>query len=195
MSSRCYSFKSAVNYVRWTVSQILEHVESVAIKTPLGDVHGKLPKSFSIMQFKPMLPQLPNHEVIDRPQEMKKLKEAYQSVEKRKLDYQPEVIYLKGEPGVGKTQLARMFAENYYEGMSKTDTVVATIDMTDFSNDYRKVAIKLGIDPDLADGLPLKRVAEEMKNILAEKKNKWFLIIDNYNSAQQLGFERGTYQA
>lgn len=195
LPGRCFSFKSAMNSIRWTTYRFLEHLDVLTIKTPIADVQGRLPKSGSIRLFKPIFPQLPNHSVIKRPQEMKKLQEAYQSMKVMLLDYQPTVVYLKGEPGVGKTQLARMFAEDYYGGMEKTDVVVATIDMTDFSNDYRKVAVKLGINPDLADGLPLKEVAKEMKNILERKKNKWLLVIDNYNSTQQLGLEGGMHNS
>lgn len=121
---------------------------------------------------------------------MKKLTDAFLAIEKQKLDFQPAVVYLKGEPGVGKTQLARMYTNNYYNENRRRNVIVTTLDMTDFSSNYRKLATTLGIPRDLATGLHLRELAGEMKTILAEKSD-WFLIIDNYNSTLQEGFQRG----
>lgn len=189
--ARCYSFKSVANYIHWSVRQILHRAGLVIrVKLPVVDVHAEFHPG-SMKQYKQILPQPPRHSVIERPLEMKKLNNAFLAMERQKLYFQPAVVYLKGEPGVGKTQLARMYAQEYYKKWKGTDVIIATIDMTDFSSNYCELATRLGIQQDLATGLPLRKVAEKLKVTLTKQKN-WLFIIDNYNSFQQEGFGRGT---
>ena len=61
--------------------------------------------------------------------------------------------------------------------------------MNNFRVNYSKLAIKLGVG--VADGQNLDTIAEEIKKILSKRKC-WLLIIDNYNSTECEGFERGT---
>ena len=189
ITSRSYGMKSVAKYIKWSASQLLENLV-FEIRTPVIKLQTKLRPS-ALKQFKRILvlPHSPKHSVIKRPQEMKKLKEAFHRLEKR-LDYRPLVTYLKGEPGVGKTQLARMFADDFHKENSTADVAIATIDMSDFASTFRELAIKLGVIPDFAKGENLTKVAQRIKEILSEKK-EWLLIIDNYNSALKLGHGQG----
>lgn len=107
----------------------------------------------------------------------KKLEDAFglSSIKKTRRPERVSVVYLKGEPGVGKTQLARRYAEIHGK------STVATIDMTDFIHNYYKVAAKICRDSNVANGQRLEEVAELLRESLVQRKH-WLLIIDNYNS-------------
>ena len=66
------------------------------------------------MWNKPILAFSPEvfHPTVDRPQEMKKIQEAFEKQKSKEV----AVVYLAGEPGVGKSQLqlARNHAVDYY---------------------------------------------------------------------------------
>ena len=125
------------------------------------------------------------HPMVDRPQEMKKIDEVLEKQSKS-----VNVLYLVGEPGVGKSQLARKYGVNYAERISTSSKTVLTLDMSDFRANYYKLAIKLGLSHSVINSKSLSTVAEEMKKILSTR-NYWMLIIDNYNSTDYEGFERG----
>ena len=126
------------------------------------------------------------HPAVDRPQEMKKIDEVLEKQSKW-----VKVLYLVGEPGVGKSQLARKYGVNYAERISTSTKTVLTLDMSDFQANYCKLAMKLGLGHSVIDSQSLNTVVEEMKKILSTR-NHWLLIIDNYNSTDYEGFERGT---
>ena len=125
------------------------------------------------------------HPTVDRPQEMKKIDKVLEKQSKS-----VNVLYLVGEPGVGKSQLARKYGVNYAERISTSSKTVLTLDMSDFRANYRKLAIKLGLSHSVINSQSLSTVAEEMKKILSTR-NYWMLIVDNYNSTDYEGFERG----
>ena len=55
-----------------------------------------------------------------------------------------------------------------------------------------KLAIKLGLSHSVINSQSLSMVAEEIKKILSTR-NHWMLIIDNYNSTDYEGFEKGRH--
>ena len=126
------------------------------------------------------------HPMVDRPQEMKKIDKVLEKQSKS-----VKIVYLVGEPGVGKSQLARKYGVNYAERISTSSKTVLTLDMSDFRANYRKLAIKLGLNHSVINNQSLSTVAEEMKKILSTR-NYWMLIVDNYNTTDYEGFERGT---
>ena len=136
-----------------------------------------------------VLPLRANHPIIKRVKEVQKLKDAFQQQSSEKV----AVVYLSGQPGAGKSQLARQYAEVKYPYsnyvMPETMTVL-TLDMADFSDSYRKIATKLRVRQSLINGKDLGKVAEEMKKTLS-RRTSWFLIIDNYNSTRCGGFDQG----
>ena len=130
------------------------------------------------------------HPTIDRPHEMKKIEEVL-----KKQCNSVKVLCLAGEPGVGKSQLAREHGVKYSGKTLSTSGIstktVLTLDMNDFRASYYKLAIKLGLSHSVINNQSLSTVAEEMKKILSTR-NFWMLIVDNYNSTNYEGFERGT---
>ena len=128
------------------------------------------------------------HPILDRPDEMKKIEEALEKQNK-----EVKVLYLAGEPGVGKSQLARKYGVNYANKVLSTSTkTVLTLDMSDFRANYCKLAIKLGLGHSVSDGQSLGTVAEEMKKVLSTR-SYWLLIIDNYNSTDYEEFGKGRH--
>lgn len=118
---------------------------------------------------------------------MKKVEEALEKQKSKVV----KIVYLVGEPGVGKSQLARKYGIGYAAKYSTSTKTVLTLDMNNFRANYSKLAVKLGLNHSITDGQSLDTVAEEMKKILS-KRNYWLLIIDNYNSTEYEGFESGT---
>ena len=107
-----------------------------------------------------------------------------------------KVLCLVGEPGVGKSQLARKHGVNYASRTLSTSGIstktVLTLDMNDFRANYCKLASKLGLSQNVIDSQSLNTIAEEMKKILSTR-NHWMLIIDNYNSINYEGFEKSRH--
>ena len=138
-------------------------------------------KSESILALSPEI----GHPIMDRPQEIKKVDTA-----KKQESKAVAVVYMAGEPGVGKSQLARKYGENYYN--SYFQRTVLMLDMGSFQANCSKLAIKLGIESKVAnDWNNPKKIALEMKEVLSNRSN-WLLILDNYNSLTYEGLDRGT---
>ena len=120
------------------------------------------------------------HMTLDRTQEKQKLKDVIKNQNSNGVS----IVYIVGEPEVGKTQLVREYAEKDYPGwISVTGRTVLTLDMKDFLSSYHQVATKLDISTDFGNGqeMDLGKIAKEMKKKLL-KRGTWLLIIDNYNS-------------
>lgn len=178
---------------------VLDHIRLYSFKSEPSPLHTGMRINVGLFEFfiqyqfrsRPKaerimaLPPPANHQILERPQEMKKLEDAFNSQKKledafglrsiRKMPEQVSVVYLKGEPGVGKTQLARKYAKKHGK------STVATIDMTDFIHNYHKVAAKICVDSNLANGQRPEEVAQLLRESLVQRK-EWLLIIDNYNS-------------
>ena len=129
------------------------------------------------------------HPIMERSDEIKKLEEALKKQNKK----QVATVYLVGEPGIGKSQLARKYGETYYNSYyfprSKTALM---LDMSNFEANYSNLAISIGVQPDVAnDWKAPKKIAQEVKKILSNRAS-WLLILDEYNSLTYDGFDRGT---
>ena len=128
------------------------------------------------------------HPIMERSDEIKKLEEALKKQNKK----QVATVYLVGEPGIGKSQLARKYGETYYNSYyfprSKTALM---LDMSNFKANYSNLAISIGVQPDVAnDWKAPKKIAQEVKKILSNRAS-WLLILDEYNSLTYDGFDRG----
>ena len=176
------------NIVRpFTLTTVTQNVIQVDIR----DVVSVLSKTLYPEHIE-MLPPKPTHSIIDRPQEMKKLKDALTEQSSEKV----AIVYVSGEPGVGKSQLVRQYAEAnypYYNTVTPESRTILTLDMADFSDGYRKLATRLEISKDLSYGQDLGKIAEEMKKTLS-MRTSWLLIIDNHNSTDCEGFDEGKYK-
>ena len=165
------------NIVQFTSSDILRIISTLGEK--VIPVHTKV-----------LAPNAP-HPTIERPNELKKLKKAVERV-KRQNENHTAILYVTGEPSVGKTQLAKTYAEDYYKQWTPSSKTVLTIDMTNFQESYRKVAINLenSSSDDAVKEDDLGIIARKIKKALRER-NDWLLIIDNYNSVDCSGVDRG----
>ncbi len=127
------------------------------------------------------------HPVIERSEEIKKVEEAL-----KKQNKQATVVYLAGEPGIGKSQLARKYGEIYYNSYFPRSKTALMLDMREFRANYSKLAINIGVQPDVANAWSEPRkIAQEVKKVLSSRTS-WLLILDNYNSLTYEGFDRGT---
>ena len=130
------------------------------------------------------------HTTLDRTQEKQKLKDVIKNQNSNGVS----IVYIVGEPEVGKTQLVREYAEKDYPGwIAVTGRTVLTLDMTEFLSSYHQVATKLDINTDFGNGqeMDLGKIAKEMKKKLL-KRGTWLLIIDNYNSKDFEYIDEGT---
>ena len=138
-----------------------------------------------LLEFGPKV----QHEMIDRPHEVKKLYDAVNNLQSQEV----AIVYVTGEPGVGKTQVARKYAEEYYSQwyrpLSKT---ALTLDMSNFHASYRKLAGKIGTI-DATHNQSLYKTAGEIKAAM-EYRSNWLMIVDNYNSMDIDGFYRGSHE-
>lgn len=161
------------------------------ISVDLGSVLSHLGQTL-YPEHTEMLPPKSNHRIIDRLQQVKKLKNALEEQSSKKV----AIVYLCGEPGVGKSQLVRQYAEanyRYYNSVTPESKTILTLDMAEFSDGYRKLATRLEVSKDLINGQDLGKIAEELKKALS-KRTSWLLIIDNHNSKDCEGFDQGIHK-
>ena len=153
-----------------------------AVSTVATALAGQLPTQITNLGPKPQ------HKVICRPQQVEKLHEAVM----KQTSEEVAIVYVTGEPGVGKTQVARKYAEEYYSQWSLPLSKTAlTLDMSEFPTSYRKLAETI-VNSDVAHNQDLCKVAGEMKAVL-RNRSSWLLIIDNYNSTDFEGIDRGMH--
>ena len=156
------------------------------------EIQGK-PKSFVI------LPQLPSHAVVERKVEVEKIMQKFSDLQKNNKDASVVTIYISGNPGCGKSQVAREVGRLFFEREdAKNNHDSCTLVMTfnaeseqSLLDSYRKFALKVGVTEyslnSITGGdsvlLPYEKICH-LKTLVSAKMERycsWLLIYDNVN--------------
>ena len=142
-------------------------------------------KSFQV------LPAKPTHEVVYR---TKKTNEVMQDLEKLRNNNDGKLTYyyISGNPGSGKSQLARQLAEDLFQDMkgSKETVYVMTLhakDVDTLLNSYERFCRRLNCDENVLQNLlnsskPKEEKIKDLRSLIATRiKNwkTWWIIVDN----------------
>ena len=152
--------------------------------TKIGNKRN-LYKSFQV------LPPKPTHEVVYRKE---KIDEIKQDLEKLRTDNDDKLtyFYISGNPGSGKSQLARQLGENLCKGEHwSTDTAyIMTLDAKDVHtllNSYERFCRRLNCNENVLQNLlnspkPKEEKIEDLRSQITTRiKNwkRWWIIVDN----------------
>ena len=152
----------------------------------VAPVASKIIKVVTQKKFKPrhIIPPEPCFPVYERKVDLHTIEDAFKNIECRQ--YCCRAVYLTGMPGIGKSELARQFAES-----SKTKfDFVGVVDVPKLSEEFYRYFVMHLQHPLTTDGtkatdfskLPLNELASEKILKSALKQWKWLLVLDNYNS-------------
>ena len=150
------------------------------------EINSKV-KSFCILTFKPC------HQIIKRSDDVKRIMAKLQELDDGSNGV-VSTIYLSGNPGCGKTQLARQIGEEFFKtgsGKSEGLTFVTTLDaetLETLADSYFSLAKQLGITEytltnlaTLKDVKPEERIQQLLCYVFPKIKqfSKWLIIADN----------------
>ena len=142
-------------------------------------------KSFQV------LPPKPTHEVVHRTDQMNEIK---QDLEKLITDNDGKLtcLYISGNPGSEKSQLARQLAEDLFEDVKKsTETAyIMTLDAKDVDtllNSYENLCRRLNCDEYVLQNLlnslkPKEEKIKDLRSLITTRiKNwkRWWIVVDN----------------
>ena len=142
-------------------------------------------KSFHVLSPKP------THEVVYRTEKIDGIK---QDLEKLRFDNDGKLtyFYISGNPGSGKSQLARQLAEDLFEdGKRSTETAyVMTLDAKDIDtlfNSYESFCRRLNCNENVLQNLlnsskPKEKIIKDLRTLVTTRvKNwkRWLIIVDN----------------
>ena len=136
-----------------------------------------------------VLPVKPSHEVVDRSEKIK----ISQDLQKLSNDNDGELtyFYICGNPGSGKSQLARQVCEDIYKGINwQTETFFMTLDgksLDSLLTSYEKLCRRLNCDESVLEDIlnSSKSKDEKIKDLRSQIptriKNweRWWIIVDN----------------
>ena len=145
-----------------------------------------------------VLPIKPSHDVVDRSEKIKQIRQDLQKLSSDndgKLTY----FYISGNPGSGKSQLARHICEDIYKGINwQTETTVfMTLDGRDLYSilhSYEDFCRRLNCSESVLKSIMNSRKPEEEKikdlrsQITTRIKNwkRWWIIVDNVENLQSI---------
>ena len=162
------------------------------VKVLEDEIQGK-PKSFMI------LPQAPSDEVVERKVEIEDVIQKFSDLQENNKDASVVTIYISGNPGCGKSQVARQVGRPFFEREdAKNDhdscTLVVTFNAESeqsLLDSYYTFARKVGVteySPNSITGgdsvlLPNEKICHLKTLVSAKMENysNWLLIYDNVN--------------
>ena len=151
-----------------------------------------------------VLPQAPSHEVVGRKVEVEDIMKKFSDLETINKDASVVTIYISGNPGCGKSQVAREVGQQFFEReAAKNDPDSCTLVMTlnadreqSMLDSYYTFARKVGVTEyslnSITGGdsflLPYEKICHLKTLVSAKMENysSWLLIYDNVNSLNSI---------
>ena len=146
------------------------------------------------------IPRMPGHFFQPRTEEVRKLREMFDTLEETNPGNSAKTVYITGEPATGKSQLAGQFGREFFERKKpqNKNIFVGTLSadsQSNFLDTYLQIAVSLGcvdqkIELAIRSGRldelqSLKMLSDHVKKELRER-SEWLLIIDGLNSDERL---------
>ncbi|XP_031549155.1 uncharacterized protein LOC116286717 isoform X2 [Actinia tenebrosa] len=147
-----------------------------------------------------VLPPKPSHHTTDRADEVTTIHHEMEKLRSTKKN-ETTVIYLSGNPGCGKSEIARQIGNNYFNKIPEDTThlkFVFTFNASTFDTllgSYVDFAARLNCDEDSVtriatskDLRPEKKI-ESMKSLINPKVqiySSWLIIVDNVNDLKSV---------
>ena len=140
-----------------------------------------------------MLPQKPSHPTINRTSEVT---EIMSNIQQLKATYPHEitVTYLSGNPGCGKSELARQIGKKYFEDVDESAKSVSTLNASNLENltlSYIDLARKLQCSEESIASLNAITSQEQklaqIRGIVSTQLpsySSWLMIVDNVEDLQ-----------
>jgi len=161
------------------------------------ELQGK-PKSFMV------LPPQPSHEVVERKSEVEDIMELFTDLQNTNNDDSVVTVYVSGNPGCGKSQIAREIGKQFFEKEATEDdhdscTFVMTLDAESeqsMLNSYYKFACKVGVTEyslnSITGGdsklIPIEKISH-LKTLVSSKVQNycnWLLVFDNVSELESI---------
>ena len=163
------------------------------------EIKGK-PKSFKV------LPLEPSHKVVARKMEVEDIMQKFMSLQDTNKDGSIITVYVSGNPGCGKSQIAREVGMQFFEReavIKRSDADSCTLVMTlnaeseqAMLDSYYKFAQKVGVTEyslnSIAGGdsklMPFEKISH-LKRLVGAKVqsySSWLLIFDNVDELQNM---------
>lgn len=151
-----------------------------------------------------ILASKPQHAYQERHEEISNITEQFHELKNQCRGKRVVGVYIKGAPGVGKTQLAREFGEQYhgrlmksrkYGGTAGDIAVVAMLDArtpASFLRSYLRLAEDLGFPVNRYNATSSKVqerlaiISMDVQRKLAERAPDWLLIVDGIDPGCKL---------
>ncbi|CAB4027805.1 Nephrocystin-3, partial [Paramuricea clavata] len=145
-----------------------------------------------------VLPVKPSHEVVDRSEEIKQIR---QDLEKLSSDNDGKLtyFYISGNPGSGKSQLARQICEDIYKGINSQTEIrfFMTLDgrnLYTLLHSYKDFCHRLNCDESVLEHIMNSSQPDEEKikdlrsQITTRIKNwkRWWIIVDNVENLENI---------
>ena len=181
LQSELKDVRSDLQVAQGTIQEKEEQVECL-----MQEINSKL-ESFCTLTFKPA------HQIIRRSNDVTRIMQKMQKLDDGS-NRAVSTIYISGNPGYGKTQLARQIGEEFFNigsGESEGLTLVATLNAETFetlADSYLNLAKHVGIPNYSYTNLaatkaisPVERIQHLRCLILPKFKqfSKWLIIADN----------------
>ena len=146
------------------------------------------------------VPHMPGPLFQPRTEEVRKLREMFDALEKTNPGDLAKTVYITGEPAMGKSQLAGQFGREFYERNTpqNKNVFVGTLsadNRSNFLNTYLQIAVGLGcVDQKIEFAIrsgrldelqSLKMLSDHVKKELRERP-EWLLIIDGLSLNEKL---------
>lgn len=161
------------------------------------EIQGK-PKSFSV------LPLQPSHEVVERKMEVEDIMQKFTDLQNTNEDASIVTVYVSGNPGCGKSQIAREVGKQFFEreaakGDHDSCTLVMTLNAENVESmldSYYKFARKVGVTEyslnSITGGdsklMPFEKIShlKTLASAKVQNYSSWLLIFDNVDELRSM---------